>query len=186
MIMSIPSRNVAFTKPDEPAFLKKFKAKVGYKEPATIEDKKQRLTERAEADKDDEVEREDEQPTVVVLKSGDIGPEEFEAYRLQMKEKQGKSGETSVPTVEPRPSHDDGDSSEGGKIVFKKPTKKRKSSDGGGGVLDATTSKKPRQGEAEEKGGAGRRRRRSSGGESKSKGVKNKSLLSFGDNEEED
>ena len=34
--MSIPSRNVAFTKPEEPSFLKKFKAKVGYKEPATI------------------------------------------------------------------------------------------------------------------------------------------------------
>ena len=34
--MSIPSRNVAFTKPDEPSFLKKFKAKVGYKAPATI------------------------------------------------------------------------------------------------------------------------------------------------------
>ena len=51
---------------------------------------------------------------------------------LLISEKQNKSGgESSVPTVEPRPSQDGDDSSDGGKIVFKKPTKKRKSSEGG-------------------------------------------------------
>lgn len=52
------------------------------------EDKRERLKtelERAKEDDGDEVEREDEQPTVVVLKAGDIGPEEFQAYRQQMK-----------------------------------------------------------------------------------------------------
>ena len=51
------------------------------------EDKKERLNknaERAGADEGDEVEREDEQPTVVVLKAGDVGPEEFKAYRQQI------------------------------------------------------------------------------------------------------
>jgi len=31
-----PRNNVAYSKPQEPAFLKAFKSKVGYKEPATI------------------------------------------------------------------------------------------------------------------------------------------------------
>ena len=31
------------------------------------------------------MEREDEQPTVVVLKPGDIGPEEYKAYKQSMK-----------------------------------------------------------------------------------------------------
>ena len=39
------------------------------------------------AEKDDgaDVEREDEQPTVVVLKAGDVGPEEYKTYRQHMK-----------------------------------------------------------------------------------------------------
>ena len=81
---------------------------MGYKEPATIgepvcpkilvtldwrsftthllEDKKER---KGVPEEDDgaEVEREDEQPTVVILKPGDIGPEEYEAYRQSMKGK---------------------------------------------------------------------------------------------------
>ena len=31
-----PRKNVAYTKPHEPAFLKAFKTKVGYKEPASV------------------------------------------------------------------------------------------------------------------------------------------------------
>ena len=112
-------------------------------------------------------------------------------------EREGNGGEPSLPSVgpQPRPSAGGEDllSTDRGKIVFKKPAK-RKSSDSvdpAGGVLDATTSKRPRQGDGEEKGHglgpSGRRRRRSSGGNSQSKGVKNKSLLSFGgDDEDED
>ena len=111
-------------------------------------------------------------------------------------EREGKGGEPSLPSVgpQPRPSAggEDLPSPDGGKIVFKKPTK-RKSSESGdpaGGVLDATTSKRPRQGDWEEKGcglgPSGRRRRRSSDGNSQSKGVKNKSLLSFGNDDEDE
>ena len=34
--MSAPKKNVAYMKPEEPSFLKSFKAKVGYKEPASL------------------------------------------------------------------------------------------------------------------------------------------------------
>ena len=34
--MAVPSRNVAYKKPEEPSFLKAFKSKVGYREPATV------------------------------------------------------------------------------------------------------------------------------------------------------
>lgn len=34
-----PKRNVAFIKPDEPAFLKRMKAQIGWQEPDTIDAK---------------------------------------------------------------------------------------------------------------------------------------------------
>lgn len=49
-----------------------------------LDDKRERKSVPEEGD-GAEVEREDEQPTVVVLKPGDIGPEEYEAYRQSMK-----------------------------------------------------------------------------------------------------
>ena len=65
----------------------------------------------------------------------------------------------------------DSQEGEGEKILFKKPVKRRKSSEGEGGVLDAST-KRPKQEKT--------KRRTST-----SKSVKNSSLLSFGDDEEE-
>ena len=76
-----------------------------------------------------------------------------------------------------------GDSDNDGRIKFIKP-RKRKSSESKSGVLDASTSKKSK-GEGEETGVI-RRRRRSSGGESKSGRVKNNSLLSFGQDDDEE
>lgn len=70
-----------------------------------------------------------------------------------------------------REKADDSHEGEKGKILFKKPVKRRKSSEGEGGVLDAST-KKPRQEKT--------KRRTST-----SKSVKNSSLLSFGEEEEE-
>ena len=66
------------------------------------------------------------------------------------------------------------DPEEGGKIMFKKPTK-RKSTEGK--VLDASTSKKPKLDEHRSKTVDSKRK--------KLKGVKNKSLLSFGEDHEE-
>lgn len=74
--MSAPRRNVAFNKPSEPNFIKAFKQRVGYKAPDTIEAKRTRqFDDREPEDRED---REDEQPTVVVLKAGDLTKEEAE------------------------------------------------------------------------------------------------------------
>lgn len=90
----------------------------------------------------------------------------------------------ATPTVGPRPLHEDNV----GKVQFKKPAK-RKSIEGKSGVLDASTGKHSKQDEESPStiivGGVTKRRRRSSGGESKSRQVKNSSLLSFGDDEED-
>ena len=100
---------------------------------------------------------------------------------------------SAAPTVENRPSSqepaaDEGDigSSSGGggdgggdgdKIVFKRPVKRRRSSDRDG-VLDASTKKT--------KEGAGKvRSPRTRKGSGSSGGVKNSSLLSFEDEEED-
>lgn len=92
----------------------------------------------------------------------------------------------ATPTVGPKPLHEDRD--DVGKIKFKKPAK-RKSSEDRTGVLDASTSKRSKQDDENAStvivGGVAKRRRRSSGGESKSRQVKNNSLLSFGDKGED-
>lgn len=76
VIMSAPRRNVAFTKPAEPNFLKAFKQRVGYKAPDTIEAKRtHQLDDKEPEDRED---REDEKPTVVVLNPGDLTKEEAE------------------------------------------------------------------------------------------------------------
>jgi len=65
-------RNVTYIKPQEPNFLRKLKAEAGYKEPDTVETKREALPHDA-----DELEhKEDEQPVVVVLKPGDLTAEE--------------------------------------------------------------------------------------------------------------
>ena len=69
---------------------------------------------------------------------------------------------------------DDSTAASGDKIVFRKPVKRRSSE--GEGALDASTSKKAKA----EGPGKPRARRTST-----SKAVKNSSLLSFGDEEEE-
>ena len=74
--MSAPRRNVAFTKPAEPSFLKAFKQRVGYKTPDTIEAKRTHQTDdKGMGDRED---REDEKPTVVILHPGDLTKEEAE------------------------------------------------------------------------------------------------------------
>jgi len=74
--MSAPRRNVAFTKPAEPSFLKAFKQRVGYKAPDTIEAKRSQQLDDGKLD--DREDREDEKPTVVVLNPGDLTKEEAE------------------------------------------------------------------------------------------------------------
>ncbi|KAM9488106.1 uncharacterized protein KIAA1143 homolog [Clarias gariepinus] len=143
--------NVSWVKPNEPAFLRKFKNDVGYKEGPTVETKRQELPKCDEDSGDSD--REDEMPQVVVLKKGDLSAEEA----MQLK-KESKDSDKD----EQRPAD--------GKILFKKPAKR--SSDKFEGITASSSSKKKKNEEEKKK-------------ESGVK-VKNSSLLSFGDDEEED
>lgn len=87
----------------------------------------------------------------------------------------------AVPTVENRPqvqpTVEAASEEDGGKILFKRPVKRRRSSEG---VLDASTKKTKDLGGSEGRGkGRSPRSRKGS-----SSGVKNSSLLSFGDEED--
>ncbi|CAG9799521.1 unnamed protein product [Chironomus riparius] len=78
-------RNVAFIKPDEPAFLKRMKQQIGYQEPDTVEAKRGPVQNLGSSDEDEDYEeRDDEKPQVIQLKKGDLTEEE--AIRIAKEE----------------------------------------------------------------------------------------------------
>ncbi|XP_077983415.1 uncharacterized protein KIAA1143 homolog [Glandiceps talaboti] len=101
-------RNINYIKPSEPAFLSKFKERVGYKEGPTIDTKKKQELE--DLDSDDLPEVEDEKPVVVTLKKGDLTQIEAEHYAKTTGKKLEELGKDDSPVD--------------GKIKFKKPTKR--------------------------------------------------------------
>ncbi|XP_043575500.1 uncharacterized protein KIAA1143 homolog [Chiloscyllium plagiosum] len=150
--------NVSYVKPAEPAFLRKFKEDVGYKSGPTVETKSQQLT---PVDSDSgQSDPEDEQPQVVVLRQGDLTAEE--AAKIKQNTVNSKKSEDPEP--------------EDGKHVFRKPAK-RSSGDNFTG-LTATSSKKKKEERKEQT--------EPSNSENKPKQIKNSSLLSFEDDEEDD
>ncbi|KAK9722953.1 protein of unknown function (DUF4604) [Popillia japonica] len=78
-------RNVTFTKPEVPAFLKAIKEQAGYTEGPTVDTKRQNLDSIEPEDFEDTLE---EQPTVVVLKPGDLTAEEAAEINKQRNEDQ--------------------------------------------------------------------------------------------------
>ncbi|XP_063911148.1 uncharacterized protein KIAA1143 homolog [Zophobas morio] len=76
-------RNITYTKPEEPEFLKKIKQQAGYKEGPTVATKSEQLGPAEDLDCDEE------QPTVVVLNEGDLTAEE--AQREKARLERGKS-----------------------------------------------------------------------------------------------
>ncbi|KAK6490510.1 hypothetical protein HHUSO_G5064 [Huso huso] len=149
--------NVSWVKPGEPAFLTKFKNDVGYKEGPTVDTKRQDLP---VVDDSGDSDREDELPQVVVLKKGDLSAEEL------MKIKTDTEGS----------SKEEVDAPAGGKIMFRKPVKRSANTFQG---ITATSSKK-KKGIEKDSGNS------KTTTENPQKKVKNSSLLSFGDEEEED
>ncbi|XP_027004760.1 uncharacterized protein KIAA1143 homolog [Tachysurus fulvidraco] len=149
--------NVSWVKPSEPSFLRKFKNDIGYKEGPTVETKRQELPQFDDDSGDSD--REDEMPQVVVLKKGDITAEEA----LLLKKDIQDSNKDEQPAAD-------------GKILFKKPAKR--SSDKFEGITASSNSKKKKKSENEEEE---EEKKKESGVK-----VKNRSLLSFGDDEEED
>ncbi|KAF0294325.1 uncharacterized protein FJT64_008026 [Amphibalanus amphitrite] len=133
---------VAFVKPPEPAFLTAFKKKAGFKEGPSVDTKHEEL-----AFDENQTDREDEKPTVVVLKPGDLTEQEAEEAKEDGAQELDSAEEDDKPPAD-------------GKIRFKKP-KKRSSDD----AAEQEQKKKKA---------------------SSSKKVKNASLLSFNEEDEED
>nr|XP_028605547.1 uncharacterized protein KIAA1143 homolog isoform X2 [Podarcis muralis] len=74
---------VSYVRPAEPAFLSRFKARVGYREGPTVDTKREQLP---ADDDDDGSDKEDEQPQVIVLKKGDLSAEEVMKIKKEVKE----------------------------------------------------------------------------------------------------
>lgn len=95
-------RNITFTKPEEPNFLKRIKEQVGYKEGPTVNTKREALDRATEEDFEDTAE---EQPTVVVLRPGDLSAEEAaQATQEFNKQAEETPADLNIPVVFKQPS----------------------------------------------------------------------------------
>ncbi|XP_015709656.1 uncharacterized protein KIAA1143 homolog [Coturnix japonica] len=153
---------VSYVRPAEPAFLSRFKRQVGYREGPTVETKREQLP-LADSDSENGSDNEDEQPQVVTLKKGDLTAEEAMKIKQQIKEALKSSEQDGEPE------------SADGKIMFRKPAKRSSEK-----VLDfnVSSSKKMKQTKKTD--------REATSSQSTAKQVKNSSLLSFDDEENDD
>ncbi|KFO71801.1 Uncharacterized protein KIAA1143, partial [Cuculus canorus] len=157
-------------RPADPAFLSRFKRQVGYREGPTVETKREQLP---LADDDDDSDNEDEQPQVVTLKKGDLTAEEAMKIKQQIKEalKSNESGDSDFTVFvidgEPEPAD--------GKIMFRKPAKRSSEK-----FLDFNVSSSKKMKEAK------KNKREATTPQSTAKQIKNSSLLSFDDEENDD
>lgn len=106
---------VSFSRPQDPAFLRRMKEQVGYKNPVEDLKAKQMLDHGGLDDEQDE--QDDEKPTVVVLKEGDLTSEEVDRITKKLDEEESEPAD--------------------GKIIFKKPVKRKTDS-----APDNSTDKK--------------------------------------------
>ncbi|XP_054935981.1 uncharacterized protein KIAA1143 homolog [Physeter macrocephalus] len=74
---------VSYVRPAEPAFLARFKERIGYEEGPTVETKRIQL--QLPGEDGDHSDKEDEQPQVVVLKKGDLSVEEVMKIKTEIK-----------------------------------------------------------------------------------------------------
>jgi len=98
---------VAFNKPAEPKFIRELKAQVGYKEPIGLDAK---MGGGGGGEMEDREDRDDEKPTIVVMKEGDLTEEEVDQVQVKL-------NDSVVEEVIPKD----------GRILFKKPTKRENS-----------------------------------------------------------
>ncbi|XP_055933538.1 uncharacterized protein KIAA1143 homolog [Argiope bruennichi] len=134
-------RSISYTKPPEPSFIKKMKDAIGYQEPDTVETKR----EIRPFQDDDQEERDDEKPVIVVLNEGDLTEEQ--AKKITDKADLNK------------------------KITFAKPVKKDNEEKNS---LDFSSKKKDDL------------QKKINIQKGKSESLKNTSLLSFGDEDEDE
>ncbi|XP_068217064.1 uncharacterized protein KIAA1143 [Palaemon carinicauda] len=151
--------NVMYTKPEEPAFLKRFKERVGYKEDNGLSDK---FAAMPPATDDDTEDKDDELPQIVSLRPGDLTQEEYERLRDE-----GKLDDLLGERSEGKDSKSkDEETPPDGKIVFRKPAKRTIDEEGKDG-------KKLKSDEKSEK-------------KSKKKNKQKIKLLSFNEEDEEE
>ncbi|XP_041533204.1 uncharacterized protein KIAA1143 homolog [Microtus oregoni] len=147
---------VSYVRPAEPAFLSRFKERVGYQEGPTVETKK--IQPQLPDDDEDRSDKEDEQPQVVVLKKGDLTAEEVMKIKAEIK---AAKAEEDPPPAD-------------GRIVYRKPVKR--SSDEKCSGLTASSKRKKTNEDGVDRQGPVRK--------NSQKQIRNSSLLSF-DNEDE-
>lgn len=147
---------VSYVRPAEPAFLSRFKERVGYKEGPTVETKK--IQPQLPDEDGNHSDKEDEQPQVVVLKKGDLTAEEVMKIKAEIK---------AAKTDEEPPPAD-------GRIVYRKPVK-RSSDEKCSGLTASSKKKKTNEDDVN---------KQSSVRKNSQKQIKNSSLLSF-DSEDE-
>ncbi|XP_032934001.1 uncharacterized protein KIAA1143 homolog isoform X3 [Catharus ustulatus] len=118
---------VSYVRPAEPAFLSRFKRRVGYREGPTVDTKREQLP-LVDDDSDNGSDKEDEQPQVVTLKKGDLTAEEAMKIKQQIKEalksKESVNMKSSCPFMAYGNKQDDEPEPADGKIVFRKPAKR--------------------------------------------------------------
>ncbi|KAG8257637.1 hypothetical protein J6590_045099 [Homalodisca vitripennis] len=78
-------RNVAYIKPQEPEFLARLKREAGFIEGPTVDTKRETLPELSD---DEDENRTDDSPVVVVLKPGDLTQEEAEEIKKKQESEQ--------------------------------------------------------------------------------------------------
>ncbi|XP_055842492.1 uncharacterized protein KIAA1143 homolog [Episyrphus balteatus] len=95
-------RNISYIKPQDPSFLQKLKAQIGYKDGPDVDTKRQKLEDldTNSADEGDynkqgdgeggDYERDDEKPQIVVIKSGDLTAEEAEAEKRRIEKEEAE------------------------------------------------------------------------------------------------
>ncbi|XP_062056688.1 uncharacterized protein KIAA1143 homolog isoform X2 [Lepus europaeus] len=148
---------VSYVKPAEPAFLSRFKQRIGYQEGPTVETK--RIQPQLPEEDGEHSDKEDEQPQVVVLKKGHLSAEEVMKIKAEIK--------AAKADEEPPPAD--------GKIMYRKPVK-RPSDEKYSGLTASSKKKKTNEDEVN---------KQDSVKKNSQKQIKNSSLLSFG-NEDED
>ncbi|XP_048185506.1 uncharacterized protein KIAA1143-like [Perognathus longimembris pacificus] len=140
----------------EPAFLSRFKEWVGYKEGPTVETK--RIQPQVPDEEGDHSDKDDKQPQVVVLKKGDLTAEEV--IKIKAEIKAAKADE------EPAPAD--------GRIMYRKPVK-HTSDEKYSGLTASSKKKKTNENEGN---------KQDSEKKNSQKQIKTSSLLSFGNEEE--
>ncbi|KAM4821152.1 uncharacterized protein KIAA1143 homolog [Thomomys bottae] len=147
---------VSYVRPAEPAFLSRFKERVGYKEGPTVETK--RIQPQIPDEEGDHSDKDDEHPQVVVLKKGDLTAEEVMKIKAEIK--------AAKADEEPAPAD--------GRIMYRKPVK-RTSAEKYSGLTASSKKKKTNENEVN---------KQDSVRKNSQKQIKNSSLLSFGHEEE--